>query len=149
MSRVISFIDRLSIGASAIAWFLLAAFFLLGLPIVLAWPNPLLAIAGVISLVLAAVGGGVCWLFRRRRSNSNPLRIFVKTAVAAFMAAVGLTKHPASKIYVTYGAAHLPGVIALLKGQDPQWRVTSAKWMRAIGTPEHLSGRLVLQEGAR
>jgi hypothetical protein len=63
--------------------------------------------------------------------------------------AAAITKHPANKIYVTYGAAHLPGVIALLKAQDPQWRIASARWMRAIGTPEHLSGRLVLQEGAK
>ena len=373
MSPGISFVDRLSIGASAIAGFLLVVFFLLGLPIILAWLNPLLAIAGGISLVLATVAAVICWLFRRRRSPSHPLRIFVKAAAAAFMAVVGLmalpvyylsfevdahpsalpqvtltngtktvvyqgmvhvgsepfyksvvydlekalvegftlfyegvqpspgegdqwfsrnlagggdlsenyrmlgsvcelkfqleyfallsedmkarperhvvadvttldmkreydrllksdpsfaarmsrrpareaaepnstqggltdslidrlkpatsdqsrilgilcrgainmaigqggdegdlepivldfrnrnlaatiTKHPANKIYITYGAAHLPGMIALLKAQDPQWRIVSSKWVRAIGTPEHLTGRVVLQEGAK
>lgn len=53
-----------------------------------------------------------------------------------------IVEHPAKKIYITYGAAHLPGVIALLKAQDPQWRVVSTKWMRSIGAPEHLTGTL-------
>lgn len=50
--------------------------------------------------------------------------------------------HPSKKIYITYGAAHLPGVIALLKEKDPKWKVVSTKWMRAVGTPEHLTGTL-------
>lgn len=55
-----------------------------------------------------------------------------------------IARHPAEKIYITYGAAHLPGVIALLRAQDPAWRVVSTKWQRAVGTPEHLSGTLAL-----
>jgi hypothetical protein len=54
-----------------------------------------------------------------------------------------IVEHPSKKIYITYGAAHLPGVIAVLKAQDPQWRVVSTKWMRSIGAPEHLTGTLV------
>ena len=50
--------------------------------------------------------------------------------------------HHSKKIYITYGAAHLPGVLALLKEKDPKWRVVSTKWMRAVGTPEHLTGTL-------
>lgn len=50
--------------------------------------------------------------------------------------------HHSKKIYITYGAAHLPGVIALLKEKDPKWKVASTKWMRAVGTPEHLTGTL-------
>jgi hypothetical protein len=50
--------------------------------------------------------------------------------------------HHSKKIYITYGAAHLPGVIALLKEKDPKWKVMSTKWMRAVGTPEHLTGTL-------
>jgi hypothetical protein len=45
------------------------------------------------------------------------------------------------KIYVTYGAAHLPGVMDLIK-REPGWRVESVKWMRTIAAPEHLEGRL-------
>jgi len=57
--------------------------------------------------------------------------------------AQAITSHPAQKIYITYGAAHLPGVIELLQAQDPKWRVLSTKWMRAVGTPEHLTGTLL------
>jgi len=53
-----------------------------------------------------------------------------------------IISHPGEKIYITYGAAHLPGVLELLKSKDPQWRVVSTKWMRAIGTPEHLTGTM-------
>lgn len=373
MSRVIPFGDRFAIGASAIAWFLLVMVFLLGLPIVLAWPNPLLGVAAVAALILALAMTFVYWLLRRRRSEAHPVRMFVKTAAIGFMGAVALmafpvyylsfevdahpsalpqvtltngtktvvyqgmvhvgsepfyksvvydlekalvdgftlfyegvqpspgegdrwfaenlagggdlsenyrmlgsvcelkfqleyfgllsedmkarperhvvadvttldmkreydrlvksdpqfaariskkparegtqakpaqggladtlvdglkpetadqrrilgilcrgainmaigqagaagefdpivldfrnrnlaetiTKHPATKIYITYGAAHLPGVIALLKAQDPQWRIASTKWMRAVGTPEHLTGQVVLQQAPR
>jgi hypothetical protein len=47
--------------------------------------------------------------------------------------------HP--KIYVTYGAAHLPGVMDFMK-REPGWKVVSVKWMRTITAPEHLEGRL-------
>ncbi|MBH1966382.1 MAG: hypothetical protein I8H77_18705 [Comamonadaceae bacterium] len=45
------------------------------------------------------------------------------------------------KIYVTYGAAHVPGVMDLMK-RESGWRVESIKWMRTIAAPEHLEGRL-------
>jgi hypothetical protein len=49
---------------------------------------------------------------------------------------------PWKKIYVTYGAAHLPGVTALLKAHDPLWKVKAVKWLRAIRGPERLEGEL-------
>lgn len=45
------------------------------------------------------------------------------------------------KIYVTYGAAHLPGVMEIMQ-REPGWKVESVKWMRTISAPEHLEGRL-------
>lgn len=45
------------------------------------------------------------------------------------------------KIYVTYGAAHLPGVMEIMQ-REPGWNVESVKWMRTISAPEHLEGRL-------
>lgn len=45
------------------------------------------------------------------------------------------------RIYVTYGAAHLPGVMAIMQ-REPGWKVESVKWMRTIAAPEHLEGRL-------
>jgi hypothetical protein len=46
------------------------------------------------------------------------------------------------KIYITYGAGHLPGLIAELKASDPAWDVGSIKWMRAIDTPEDFEGQI-------
>lgn len=55
--------------------------------------------------------------------------------------ATQLLADPRPKIYVTYGAAHLPGVMALMQ-REPGWKVESVKWMRTIAAPEHLEGRL-------
>jgi hypothetical protein len=44
---------------------------------------------------------------------------------------------PNPRIYITYGTAHLKGVLALLQQNDPRWKVASVKWVRGIGTPEH------------
>lgn len=52
-----------------------------------------------------------------------------------------LLSDPRSKIYVTYGAAHLPGVMELMQ-RESGWKVESIKWMRTIAAPEHLEGRL-------
>lgn len=45
------------------------------------------------------------------------------------------------KIYVTYGAGHLPGVMDIMK-RESGWKVESVKWMRTIAAPEHLEGSL-------
>lgn len=55
--------------------------------------------------------------------------------------ATQLLTDPRPKIYVTYGAAHLPGVMSLMQ-REPGWKVESVKWMRTIAAPEHLEGRL-------
>lgn len=55
--------------------------------------------------------------------------------------ATQLLADPREKIYVTYGAAHLPGVMDLIR-REPGWKVESVKWMRTIAAPEHLEGRL-------
>lgn len=46
------------------------------------------------------------------------------------------------KIYITYGAGHLPGLIQLLKEANPAWEVKSLKWLRGMSAPEHLEGQL-------
>lgn len=43
------------------------------------------------------------------------------------------------KIFVTYGAAHLPDVVARMQ-REAGWQVKSIKWMRTIAAPEHLEG---------
>lgn len=46
------------------------------------------------------------------------------------------------RIFITYGAAHLPGLLAELRRIDPRWSVGSVKWLRTIEAPMHLEGRL-------
>lgn len=46
------------------------------------------------------------------------------------------------KIFITYGSAHLPGLVAELRKLDSNWSVGSVKWMRTIEAPEHIEGKL-------
>lgn len=46
------------------------------------------------------------------------------------------------KIFVTYGAGHLPGLLDDLQANDPAWEIKSLKWMRTIETPEDLEGQI-------
>lgn len=46
------------------------------------------------------------------------------------------------KIFITYGTAHLPGLLAELRKIDPRWTVGSVKWLRTIEAPQHLEGQL-------
>lgn len=46
------------------------------------------------------------------------------------------------KIFITYGSAHLPGLVAELRKLDSKWAVGSVKWMRTIEHPEHIDGKL-------
>lgn len=46
------------------------------------------------------------------------------------------------KIYITYGAGHLPGLIAQLKMANPAWEIKSLKWLRGMAAPEQLAGEL-------
>lgn len=47
----------------------------------------------------------------------------------------------AQKIYVTYGAEHVPGLLALLEDQPKPWKVLSAKWSRTLSAPRDYAGR--------
>ena len=47
-----------------------------------------------------------------------------------------------NKIYITYGAGHLPGLIEILQKSNPKWEVKSIKWIRGMTAPEHLEGQL-------
>lgn len=46
------------------------------------------------------------------------------------------------KIYITYGAGHLPGLLALLEASDASWTMKSLKWLRPVVAPEDLDGKL-------
>ncbi|TVV71033.1 hypothetical protein FOY91_17720 [Sphingomonas solaris] len=53
-----------------------------------------------------------------------------------------LLDDPRPRIYVTYGAKHLPGVLRLLQRNDPRWRIASVKWLRTIDRPDDLTGTI-------
>lgn len=53
-----------------------------------------------------------------------------------------IMQSPDDKIFITYGAAHLPGLVAELRKLDPNWLVGSVKWLRTIEAPEHIEGQL-------
>lgn len=53
-----------------------------------------------------------------------------------------IMQSPDGKIFITYGAAHLPGLVAELRKLDPKWVVGSVKWLRTIEAPEHIEGQL-------
>jgi hypothetical protein len=53
-----------------------------------------------------------------------------------------IMQSPDEKIFITYGAAHLPGLVAELRKLDPRWSVGSVKWLRTIEAPEHIEGQL-------
>lgn len=61
--------------------------------------------------------------------NNNP--------VLTAMLAEQLLAEPRDKIYITYGAKHLPGVFKLLHTADPRWHSVSIKWMRTVDEPEN------------
>lgn len=56
--------------------------------------------------------------------------------------AARIAASPSDKIYITYGAGHLPGLLRDLKANDPAWEIKSIKWERTIDAPENLTGRL-------
>ncbi len=51
-----------------------------------------------------------------------------------------ILSHANDKVYVVFGAAHVPGVISLLQERDRSWRVASVKWVHALTVPRHLEG---------
>ena len=53
---------------------------------------------------------------------------------------------PGERIFITYGAAHLPGMLAELRKLDPAWEIKSLKWTRAIAAPEDVQGELIGSE---
>jgi hypothetical protein len=73
-----------------------------------------------------------------QRQDLDPLILDYRNRVLAGR----LLAEPRQRIYVTYGAKHLPGVFALLKQADPHWRVASVKWLRTIDSPESYAANL-------
>ncbi len=97
---------------------------------------------GQVALAGTLCRGIMTELMRRANSHhvSEPLDAVVLDMRNRHLASA-LMADTRQKIYVTYGAAHLPGVIALLQ-QQPGWQLQSVKWMRTIAAPDAVSGTL-------
>lgn len=51
-----------------------------------------------------------------------------------------IVAHANDRVYVVFGAAHVPGVIELLQERDRSWQVASVKWVHALTAPRRLEG---------
>lgn len=99
-----------------------------------------------------AIAGTVCrgmltLLLRPRSAKARPRDPFDAVTIdfrnRELVQRLLADKH--DRIFLTYGSDHLPGVYALLKQDDPRWRVESVKWMRSVAPPERLNGKLDLE----
>ena len=97
------------------------------------------ATPGQRSLIGTACRGWMGWLLSRATAPSalDPIVVDFRNRNLADLIISG-----PDKIYITYGAHHLPGIMELLKASDPAWKLGSIKWSRVIDTPENLEGEL-------
>ncbi len=91
------------------------------------------------------LAGVVCrWMMngvKARNEEPKPLdKVILDFRNRALVDRIMADSH--DKIYITYGAHHLDGVIPLLKERDPRWQVESVSWIRPIEAPRHLEGKL-------
>jgi len=84
--------------------------------------------------------GGLSWLLGRASEPAPMDPVILDFRNRALAGRIIADTHP--QIYVTYGAEHLKGVLALLQANDPAWEIKSLSWTRVIDTPEQLTGRL-------
>jgi len=92
------------------------------------------------NLLGLACRGFFSWSFAQRQAPSQLDKLIVNFRNARLARMIVDAKD--DKIWVTYGARHVPGVIDDLKKIDPKWRVVTVKWARVIANPEDLRGEL-------
>lgn len=78
--------------------------------------------------------GFFSWTFSQAQAPSQKDKLILDYRNAAL--ARTIIEDKADKIWITYGANHLPGVIADLKKADPNWQLVNLKWSRVIANPE-------------
>ncbi len=93
-----------------------------------------------------ALGGVTCrGLFSLNQPDENAKPGPMQPVILDFRnraLAQRIMQAPQDRIFITYGAAHLPGLVAELRKLDPKWAVGSVKWLRTIEAPEHIEGQL-------
>lgn len=88
-----------------------------------------------------ACRGIFTWLLSPQNRPSGPFDPVIRTYRNAALAD-RIIAEPHAQTYVTYGAAHLPGLLEDLRAEDPRWTIVSVKWLRAISQPDDLHGQL-------
>ncbi len=92
------------------------------------------------------LGGVTCrGLFTLNQANASTTPGRMQPVILDFRnraLAQRIMQSPDDRIFITYGAAHLPGLVAELRKLDPKWAVGSVKWLRTIEAPEHIEGQL-------
>lgn len=76
-----------------------------------------------------------------RRLSDGPLNKLILDFRNKHLANAILAE-PNNKIYIAYGPAHLPGVLALLREADPRWELKTVTWLRGVTNPESEKGNL-------
>lgn len=93
-----------------------------------------------------ALGGVACrGLFSLNQPDANAKPGPMQPVILDFRnraLAQRIMQAPEDKIFITYGSAHLPGLVAELRKLDPKWAVGSVKWLRTVEAPEHIEGQL-------
>ncbi|MBJ3783733.1 hypothetical protein [Devosia sediminis] len=97
------------------------------------------ATPGQQSLIGVACRGYMTWLLGQKSepSDLDPIILDFRNRELAKKIEEG-----PDKIFITYGANHLPGLLETLRASDPNWEIGSIKWMRGIDTPEELDGEI-------
>lgn len=90
------------------------------------------------------IGGVLCrgyMTFAMHQSSQDELNKLILVYRNRVLARA-LIAEPRRRIYLTYGAGHLQGILTLLRQADPKWQVQSVKWARTIDRQERLAGKL-------
>jgi len=97
-------------------------------------PEGLRRLAGV------ACRGFMTWALSREGDPDPMDKVILEYRNRALADRIVADTH--TKIFMTYGAGHLPGLLALLQSKDPAWEIKSVKWLRTIETPEEYTGKI-------
>lgn len=97
------------------------------------------ATPGQRALLGVACRGWINWVLSQKSEPSalDPVVLDYRNQELAKLIEAG-----PDKIFTTYGAGHLPGLLADLQANDPNWTIGSVKWIRTIDTPEDLDGEI-------
>jgi hypothetical protein len=98
------------------------------------------------SALQKALGGVTCrGLFTLNQANASTTPGRMQPVILDFRnraLAQRIMQSPDDRIFITYGAAQLPGLVAELRKLDPTWVVGSVKRLRTIEAPERVEGPL-------